>query len=105
MALNTLEFDLKLDEVTHSIDTPIHLGVVGSGDMEVLMEPKDLKGAVSVRIVTPVAGFDELWKRVVEKFVSETLLGDVHLEINDNNATPAVVLLRLRQGFAEATGE
>lgn len=105
MALNTLEFRLKIDEANHSIDKPIHLGVVGSGDMEVLMEPKDLKGSVSVKIVTPVSGFDELWKRVVETFASETLLGDVHLEINDNNATPAVVLLRLRQAFAEATGE
>ncbi|PTW60409.1 malonate decarboxylase delta subunit [Breoghania corrubedonensis] len=105
MALNTLEFHVKIDEGTKSIDKPVHLGVVGSGDMEVLMEPKDLKGAVSIKLVTPVAGFDELWKRVVETFVSETLLGDVHLEINDNNATPAVVLLRLRQAFAEATGE
>ncbi|WP_319773912.1 malonate decarboxylase acyl carrier protein [Breoghania sp.] len=105
MSLNTLEFQVKIDAATKSVDAATHYGVVGSGDMEVIMEPKDLKGAVSVKIVTPVTGFDELWKRVIETFASETLLGDVSLEINDNNATPAVVLLRLRQAFAEATSD
>ncbi|WP_321340988.1 malonate decarboxylase acyl carrier protein [Breoghania sp.] len=105
MALNTLEFHVKIDAGTKSVDAPTHFGVVGSGDMEVIMEPKDLKGAVAVKIVTPVSGFDELWKRVIETFASETMLGDVQLEINDNNATPAVVLLRLRQAFAEATSD
>ncbi|MDJ0930806.1 malonate decarboxylase acyl carrier protein [Breoghania sp.] len=105
MALNTLEFYVKIGAATKSIDKPLHLGVVGSGDMEVLMEPKDLKGAASVKVVTPVAGFEELWKRLIETFATETLLGDVQFKINDNNATPAVVLLRLRQAFTEATEE
>ena len=103
MALHTLEFDIKLNTGTMKIDVPTHNGVVGSSDMEVLMEPKDLEGGVSVRIVTPVTGFDDLWKRVLEKFVSETALSDARIEINDNNATPAVVLLRLRQAFTQAT--
>ncbi|ABC22124.1 malonate decarboxylase acyl carrier protein [Rhodospirillum rubrum] len=105
MALNTLEFDIKHDAGTPVLKAPVHIGVVGSGDMEVLMEPKALGGAVSVRIVTPVTGFDALWKRVLEAFVTESALADVRVEINDNNATPAVVLLRLRQALAEAAGK
>ena len=78
-----------------------HYGVVGSGDMEVLMEHKDLGGAVKLKVVTPVTGFDEVWKRVLERFVTETNIGDASLEINDNNATPVVVSMRLRQALAE----
>jgi len=102
MALNTLTFSVKSDADGTALPTPVHLGVVGSGDMEVLMEPKAQDGAVSVKIVTPVSGFDDLWKRVVQTFVSQSGLANVHMDINDNNATPAVVLLRLRQALAEA---
>jgi len=104
MALNTLEFDLKAEGGSQVVKTLVHTGVVGSSDMEVLMEPKDLGGSVSVRIVTPVSGFDDLWKRVLETFVTRNALADLRLEINDNNATPAVVLLRLQQALSEAAG-
>ncbi|KAA5606134.1 malonate decarboxylase acyl carrier protein [Roseospira marina] len=101
MSLNTLTFSVKGDAGA-ALKAPVHHGVVGSGDMEVLMEPKAQDGAVSVSIVTPVAGFDDLWKRVLQTFVSQSGLSDAHLDINDNNATPAVVLLRLRQAMTEA---
>lgn len=81
-----------------------HTGVVGSGDMEILMKHKDLKGAVEVRIVTPVTGFDDIWKKVLDKFVSESKIGDVRIEINDNNSTPFIVAMRLKQALIEAKG-
>lgn len=102
MALHTMNFDVKLEKGNATIKAPSHIGVVGSGDMEVLMEPKALNGGVSVQIVTPVTGFDSLWKRVVETFVEDVSLTDTSIEINDNNATPAVVMLRLHQAFTEA---
>ena len=79
----------------------LHYGVVGSGDMEVIMERQALDGAVRIKVQTPVIGFDEVWKRVLERFVNETGLADASIEINDNNATPVVVTLRLHQALAE----
>lgn len=102
MALNELNYEFKVDHPKSIKKEWSHLGVVGSGDMEVLLEKKDLDGAVKVKVVTPVTGFDKVWGLVLEKFVNESSLGDVYLEINDNNATPIIVSLRLRQALAEA---
>ena len=81
-----------------------HSGVVGSGDMEVLMHHKEQCGAVTVTVCTPVTGFDHVWEMVLQRFVQESGCGDLDLEINDNNATPFIVSLRLRQALIEARG-
>lgn len=39
------------------------------------------------------------------KFVTDTGVGNVSIEINDDNATPIVVYMRLRQALAEATAK
>ncbi|NLH82000.1 MAG: malonate decarboxylase acyl carrier protein [Phyllobacteriaceae bacterium] len=101
MSLETIEFTVAAAG-TRKPAARAHYGVVGSGDLEVLLEPKAGDAAVSVKIVTPVTGFDALWKRVIEHFVGETGLTATSIEINDNNASPAVVALRLRQALAEA---
>ena len=103
MALNTIEFNCKSADPVETIDKQVHFGVVGSSDLEVMMIPAQLGNEVRVKIVTPVRGFDDLWRRVLEAFVDYSKLGNVSVEINDNNATPAVVSLRLRQALAEAT--
>jgi len=102
VALHEMNFEFKVDNPKSINKEWSHLGVVGSGDMEVLMEKKDFDGATKVKVVTPVTGFDKVWGMVLEKFVNESSLGDVYLEINDNNATPIIVSLRLRQALAEA---
>lgn len=102
MALNTLEFECKSTSAAVAVAKPVHFGVVGSGDLEILMSPAATGGSVKVKVVTPVTGFDDLWRRVVSAFVESAKLGNVSIEINDNNATPAVVTLRLRQTLAEA---
>ena len=79
-----------------------HSGVTGSGDMEVLMTRKEQGGKVNVSVCTPVTGFDEVWRRVLEKFVRESGCGDLEIEINDNNATPFIVSLRMKQALIEA---
>lgn len=82
-----------------------HTGVVGSGDMEVLMKHADLSGGVEVKIITPVTGFDHVWEKVLDKFIRETKLGDLVIEINDNNSTPFIVSTRLKQAVMEAKEE
>jgi malonate decarboxylase delta subunit len=72
-----------------------HVGVVGSGDLEVLLEPNDAETA-SVRIRTSVDGFKNTWKTVLDRFFSQYDAA-VHIEINDAGATPGAVSLRLQQ--------
>lgn len=73
--------------------------------MEVMLEQRNLAGDVQVKVCTPVVGFDEVWERVLERFVKESGVSDVAIEINDNNATPVVVSMRLRQAIDEARKE
>jgi len=72
-----------------------HVGVVGSGDLELLLEPNDGKTA-SVRVRTSVDGFKNTWKTVLDRFFNQ-YDGAIHLEINDAGATPGTVSLRLQQ--------
>jgi malonate decarboxylase delta subunit len=72
-----------------------HVGVVGSGDLEVLLEPTDGRDA-HVLIRTSVDGFRDTWKAVMDRFFSR-YDGTVRIEINDAGATPGSVLLRLEQ--------
>jgi malonate decarboxylase delta subunit len=77
-----------------------HVGVVGSGDLEVLLDPAEGDTA-SVRIRTSVDGFESKWKAVLDRFFGQYDAA-VHIEINDAGATPGAVFLRLQQA-AEAS--
>ena len=77
----------------------VHLGVVASGDLEILLEPADRTEA-RVLVRTSVDGFDRIWHDVLERFFTRSRLGG-SWELNDFGATPGVVGLRLRQA-AEA---
>jgi malonate decarboxylase acyl carrier protein len=99
--LHELIFEFKAQSPKNFSAEFLHYGVVGSGDMEVIVEHKELGGSVRAKVVTPVTGYDEVWRRVLERFVNETGMANASLEINDNNATPVVVSLRLRQALSE----
>ncbi len=83
-----------------SVARPAHVGVVGSGDCEILVQPLDEAG-VLVRVRTTVDGFDLVWQRVLDTFFVRYPVGGRY-EINDQGATPGVVSLRLRQVVAAA---
>jgi malonate decarboxylase delta subunit len=72
-----------------------HVGVVGSGDLEVLIEPNATSTA-QVRVRTSVDGYKEVWKTVLDRFFAH-FDGAARLEINDFGATPGTVTLRLEQ--------
>jgi malonate decarboxylase delta subunit len=79
-----------------------HVGVVASGDLEILFEPldDDTPGA-QVRVRTSVHGFDEIWHDVLARFFARTPLAG-RWELNDSSATPAMVAIRLRQAATAA---
>ncbi|GAA3514005.1 malonate decarboxylase acyl carrier protein [Streptosporangium album] len=77
-----------------------HVGVVGSGDLEVLMTPEST-GIARVRVRTSVDGFDTVWRAVLERFFARHGVAG-SFELNDFGATPGVVTLRLRQAIEES---
>jgi malonate decarboxylase delta subunit len=77
-----------------------HVGVVGSGDLEILLEPSPDQHA-HVLVNTSVDGFEPVWKNVLESFFSRFDCA-ASIEINDFGATPGTVMLRLEQA-AEAS--
>jgi len=91
--MERLEFDYPAAK--RRITKRAHVGVVGSGDMEVLMEPSPSEGG-HVSITTSVDGFQSSWNAVFDRFFSK-FDGAVHIEINDAGATPGSVMLRLEQ--------
>src|ERR1700730_15323434 len=72
-----------------------HVGVVGSNDLEVLLEPLDGDHA-QVTVLTSVDGFRDQWSAVLQRFFS-TYDGAARIQNNDAAAAPGTVLLRLRQ--------
>ena len=72
-----------------------HVGVVGSNDLEVLLEPGDGDHA-EVHVLTSLDGFRDQWSVVLHRFFSN-YDGIVRIQIHDAGATPGSVLLRLQQ--------
>jgi malonate decarboxylase delta subunit len=84
---------------------PPHLvGVVSSGNLEVLIEPAALGGACEIEVRTAANGFGATWQAVMADFHARWQLADTHICINDMGATPAVVSLRLDQAAEDMTG-
>ena len=76
---------------------PQVVGVVGSGNLEVLIEAAPQLGACTIEIKTAATGFGATWQAVMSDFHERWQLADTRIAINDMGATPAVVSLRLDQ--------
>jgi len=83
---------------------PVLVGVVGSGNLEVLLEPGEAPHC-RVRVETSARGFGPIWQAVLDDFHERHALAGVRVSINDMGATPAVVSLRLDQAVAELESE
>ena len=76
-------------------------GVVGSGDLEVLLEPNSA-GMTAIAVNTSVNGKEQVWAAVLDRMFSVADLPAVKIEINDCGATPGVVRMRIEQAMEEA---
>ena len=90
--MQTLNFEYAAQP---SVTRRAHVGVVGSGDLEVLIEPSRMP-ATQVRVRTSVDGYAQVWKAVLDRFFA-SYEGAVRVHINDAGATPGSVMLRLEQ--------
>ncbi len=77
------------------------MGVVASGNLEVLMVPAQ-STLGQVHITTKFDGNGVIWQAILERFFAEHPVA-ADIEINDFGATPGVVFLRLLQAL-EASG-
>lgn len=80
-----------------SLNKRAHIGVAGSGDLELLIEPSTDNQAY-IQINTSANGFEEIWRAVFDRFFKLYSYA-VKIEINDFGATPGVVNLRLTQAM------
>lgn len=79
---------------------PVLVGVVGSGNLEVLVEPGAGR-CCAVEVNTSARGFRPIWEAVLRDFHAQQGWAGVRVSINDMGATPAVVSLRLGQAAAQ----
>jgi malonate decarboxylase delta subunit len=79
---------------------PVLVGVVGSGNLEVLVEPAS-SGDCAIHVETSARGFGAIWAAVARDFHQRHGLAGVRVSVNDMGATPAVVSLRLDQAVSE----
>jgi len=73
------------------------VGVVASGNLEVLVERVLPEGECLVEIKTAATGFGALWDAVVADFVERYAPGGLRFSVNDGGARPDTVSLRLAQ--------
>jgi len=102
-AMETLDFRFDSKPASRVAD-PALCGVVGSGNLEILVKPGIEPEACRVRIKTSARGFGETWRAVLDSFATSHPAGGTVIAINDMGATPAVVTLRLAQALAEYQG-
>lgn len=102
--METLNF--RFENGTRTIaPSPRLVGVVSSGNLEVLIEPAALDGACEIEIKTAAIGFGATWEAVMADFHARWRLADTRISVNDMGATPAVVSLRLDQAAETMLGE
>jgi malonate decarboxylase delta subunit len=90
--MEKLEFQY---ETSLPIQQSAHIGVVGSGDLEIIVEP--IQGTkTEVNILTGSDGFGEVWENVLTRFFNRYPI-TAKFTIQDFGATPGVVMLRMTQ--------
>ncbi|MCL6654913.1 malonate decarboxylase acyl carrier protein [Agrobacterium rubi] len=103
--MEKLEFEFSGGVALAARNQPILSGVLGSGNLEVLVEACDLSGKTRVEVETAAVGFGTIWQAVLSDVFERWKIGDVKVSINDAGATPAVVALRLDQALQVYSGK
>lgn len=96
--METLTFDFATRARAGGARAEALVGVVASGNLEVLVERILPELRCRVEIETAAHGFGEIWSAVVADFVERYSPGGLRLSVNDGGARPDTVALRLAQG-------
>lgn len=100
VSLETLSFELPGNHPAPAF-RPFLVGVVGSGNLELLFEAQPGTGHCRFDLQTSARGFEAIWAAVLQDFQDRHGLSDLRISMHDMGATPAIVSLRLQQGLAQ----
>ena len=95
--MEKLSFQFKTGKAAGGTRPQALVGVVASGNLEVLLERVLPKDACSIDIATAAHGFGTVWQAVVADFVARRAAGGLRISVNDGGARPDTVALRLAQ--------
>ena len=96
--MEILHFDLEAPRSAAGTRQIALIGVVASGNLEILLERVGPADRCSIEISTAARGFKALWEAVTADFVAHRAAGGLRISINDGGARPDTVALRLAQG-------
>lgn len=99
--MEQLQYEFDSNGSLQQSGSAVLVGVVSSGNLEVMVEQAELDGRCRIVVSTSVRGFGEIWEAVLTDFVGRHNLANLLISINDAGATPAVVSLRLDQAVEE----
>lgn len=97
--MENLSFRHKAKKPASGTKREAIVGVVASGNLEVLVERVLPDEDCLIDIATAAHGFGEVWSAVVADFVERYSPGGLRMSINDGGARPDTVALRLAQGL------
>jgi malonate decarboxylase beta subunit len=98
--MEQLHFSFQGQQSIHKI---VRVGNVGSGDLEILLEPTD-NPQINIDLITSVDNRQSLWQAIFDRhFAADSAA--MNITINDFGATPGVIGLRLVQALEQTTTE
>lgn len=104
--MERLSFELETRGGAARRGPAVVVGVVASGNLEVLVEPAEVAvGRCRFEIATSALGFGDVWRAVLADFAARRAVSGLRFSVNDAGATPAVVTLRLEQAAREYLGD
>lgn len=95
--METLSYRHKVARCAGGARPMAIVGVVASGNLEVLVERVLPDTDCEIEITTPAIGFAKVWEAVIADFVERRSPGGLRLSINDGGARADTVSLRLAQ--------
>ena len=96
--MEKLSFKLDASKQAAGTRTQAIVGVVASGNLEVLLQRASPHDVCTIEIATAAHGFGAVWEAVVHDFVARRAAGGLTISVNDGGARPDTVALRLAQG-------
>jgi len=97
--MEKLSYEFNASEAGPAIHAQVMVGVVGSGDLEVLIEPGN--GQTRIQITTSVDGMAPVWEALMHRLFDGETFPAMQIEMNDFGATPGVVRMRIEQALEE----
>ena len=102
--MERIELEVPSARPASAASAPVVVGVVASGNLEVLVERGGAADRCRFDVSTSVHGFGRVWRAVLEDFAARRAVAGLAFSVNDAGATPAVVTLRLEQAAEEFLG-